>query len=216
MRIILMGPPGAGKGTQANFISANYHIFKISTGDILRQVIQDKTELGLEIKSIVDKGALVSDEIIIRLVKETIQRDCCVNGFLLDGFPRTLEQAKVLAKSNLNFDYILELKVPDSIIIERISGRRVHLQSGRIYHKVYNPPRQDGLDDITGEPLVQREDDQEDTIRRRLKIYHEYTQPVIDFYANSNPQHPATLYHAISGLGTVDEVSQRLSDCFEK
>ena len=182
MRVILLGPPGAGKGTQAQFICEHYAIPQISTGDMLRAAVKAESELGLQVKEVMTSGGLVSDEIIIALVKERIKEADCVNGFLFDGFPRTIPQAEALQEAGVTIDKVLEIAVADEEIVSRMSGRRVHEASGRTYHVVNNPPKQEGVDDVTGEPLVQREDDQEDTVRKRLSVYHEQTKPLVNFY----------------------------------
>ncbi len=182
MRIILLGAPGAGKGTQAQFIMEKYGVPQISTGDMLRAAIKAGTELGLQAKAVIDAGELVSDDIILGLVKERISQDDCANGFLLDGFPRTIPQADGLKEIGIAIDYVLEFDVPDDVIVERMSGRRAHLASGRTYHLVYNPPKEEGKDDVTGEPLVVRDDDKEETVRARLNVYHNQTAPLIAYY----------------------------------
>ncbi|MBU3827318.1 MAG: adenylate kinase [Candidatus Anaerobiospirillum merdipullorum] len=182
MRIILLGPPGAGKGTQAQTITAKYGIPQISTGDMLRAAIKAGTELGLQAKAVMDQGKLVSDDIILGLVKERIAAPDCANGFLFDGFPRTIPQAQALVDAGITIDAVLELQVPDEKIVKRMSGRRVHLASGRTYHIVYNPPKVEGKDDVTGEPLVIRPDDEESTVRSRLQVYHSQTEPLVAFY----------------------------------
>ena len=182
MRIILLGPPGAGKGTQAQNITKAFNIPQISTGDMLRAAIKAGTELGKQAKAVMDAGKLVSDEIILGLVKERIAKDDCKNGFLFDGFPRTIPQAQALVDNGIGIDAVVELQVPDEKIVNRMSGRRVHLASGRTYHIVYNPPKVEGKDDVTGEPLVIRPDDEESTVRNRLKVYHEQTEPLVAFY----------------------------------
>lgn len=184
MRIILLGPPGAGKGTQAQALTAAFSIKQISTGDMLRAAVKAGTELGLKARAVMEKGELVSDEIILALVKERISSPDCANGFLFDGFPRTIPQAQALADNGIDIDAVVELQVPDEKIVKRMSGRRVHLPSGRTYHVVYNPPKVEGRDDVTGEPLVIRPDDQEETVRARLKVYHAQTEPLISFYRN--------------------------------
>lgn len=212
MRLVLLGCPGAGKGTQAKFIKEQYHILQISTGDMLRAAIQAGTPLGKQVKQIMDEGHLVSDEIMIQLVKDRIQQLDCKNGFLLDGFPRTIPQAESLQKNHIYLDYIIEIQVPEEELIKRLSGRRVHLPSGRVYHNLYNPPRVEGKDDLTGEPLIQRLDDQEHTIRKRLSVYHQQTMPLINYYLNSvkhYPQHAPT-YIKIDGTGAVEDVRERI------
>jgi len=210
MRLILLGAPGAGKGTQAQFITEKYAIPQISTGDMLRAAVQAGTELGKAAKKIMDAGELVSDELIINLVKERIAEDDCANGFLFDGFPRTIPQAEALQASGVAIDGVVEIDVADAEIIKRMSGRRVHSGSGRTYHLVYNPPKVAGKDDITGDELVQRPDDQEDTVRQRLQVYHQQTAPLIDFYKGleATAQAPAPTYHYIPGVGSVDDIKQ--------
>ena len=211
MRLILLGAPGAGKGTQAAFICRKYNIPQISTGDMLRAAVKAGTPLGLEAKAVMASGALVSDDLIINLVKERIVLPDCANGFLFDGFPRTLPQADAMKAAGVKLDYVLEIDVPFSDIIERMSGRRSHPASGRIYHVKFNPPKVDGKDDLTGEDLIQREDDKEETVRKRLEVYSQQTRPLVDYYAdwaNAEPS-AAPKYRAISGVGTVDEITQR-------
>lgn len=205
MRIILLGAPGAGKGTQAQFIMERYGIPQISTGDMLRAAVKAGSELGLKVKAVMDSGALVSDDIIIALVKERIQQDDCKQGFLFDGFPRTIPQAEAMQQAGVDIDKVVEIVVDDEDIVRRLGGRRVHPGSGRIYHLVYNPPKNEGVDDDTGEALVQREDDQEETVRNRLKIYHEQTEPLVQFYKGlSGPSAPA--YISVAGDGTVEAI----------
>jgi adenylate kinase len=212
MRLILLGGPGAGKGTQAGFIIRKYGIPQISTGDMLRSAVKAGTPLGLAAKAVMDRGDLVSDDIIVELVKKRIQAPDCAHGFLFDGFPRTIPQAEAMRVSGVDLDHVVEVVVEDAVIIERMSGRRVHLPSGRSYHVRYNPPKVEGKDDATGEALVQREDDKEETVRRRLDIYHRQTQPLVDFYAKwaaeGDPRAPR--YHKIPGLGSVEEVRDRI------
>mgnify|MGYP005646189219 CR=1 FL=1 len=208
MRLILLGAPGAGKGTQAQFICEKYNIPQISTGDMLRAAVKAGTELGLQAKAVMDSGALVSDDIIIGLVKERILEDDCANGFLFDGFPRTIPQAQAMVDAAVDIDHVLEIAVADEEIVSRLSGRRVHEGSGRIYHIVHNAPQQEGLDDETGEKLVQREDDLEDTVRVRLGVYHEQTAPLIEFYANLGGDN-APAYHRVEGVGTVSEICDK-------
>ncbi|BBB23689.1 adenylate kinase [Isorropodon fossajaponicum endosymbiont JTNG4] len=211
MNIILLGPPGAGKGTQATNICQKYSIPKISTGDMLRGAVKAGTPLGVEAKKVMDAGGLVSDDIIISLVKERIQTNDCENGFLFDGFPRTIAQAEALKTDGVKIDFVVEIQVPDEDIIARMSGRRAHLASGRTYHIVYNPPKVEGIDDITGEELVQRVDDAEDTVRARLEVYHEQTQPLVDYYQSwMNKDSAAPKYGAAVGVGTLDEVRDRV------
>lgn len=212
MRLILLGGPGAGKGTQAAFITEKFGIPQISTGDMLRAAVKAETPLGLEAKAIMDRGGLVSDEIMIGLIKDRLQEADCANGYLLDGFPRTIPQADALQEHGINVDYVVEINVDDDEIIKRISGRRSHLASGRTYHIEYNPPKQEGLDDITGEPLVQRDDDQEETIRNRLAIYHEQTEPLIQYYKTfaDSGREGAPDYITVQGVGTVEEIRERI------
>ncbi len=211
MNIILLGPPGAGKGTQATNICQKYSIPQISTGDMLRSAVKAGTPLGIEAKKVMDAGGLVSDDIIIGLVKERIQADDCKNGFLFDGFPRTIAQAGALKTDGVKIDFVVEIQVPDEDIIARMSGRRAHLASGRTYHIVYNPPKVEGVDDITGEALVQRTDDAEDTVRARLDVYHEQTQPLVNYYQSwMSEDSDAPKYGAAVGVGTLDEVRDRV------
>jgi len=209
MRAILLGSPGSGKGTQAQFITEKFGIPQISTGDMLRAAVRAGTPLGLEAKKIMDAGQLVSDAIILGLIQERIQAEDCGQGFLLDGFPRTIAQADGLADMGVNLDHVVEIAVEDEEIIKRLSGRRVHPGSGRTYHIVFNPPRQDGLDDETGEPLVQREDDKEATVRKRLDVYHEQTKPLIGYY-QAKAKEGLLKYSAIAGVGGVQEITGRL------
>jgi adenylate kinase len=208
MKIILLGPPGAGKGTQANFIKESFNIPQISTGDMLRAAVSAGTPLGLEAKKIMDVGDLVSDDIILNLVKERIRQDDCRQGYLFDGFPRTIVQAEGLKNIGVNIEFVVELQADDDEIVKRMSGRRVHLASGRTYHVIFNPPKQADVDDESGEPLIQRDDDQEDTVRNRLKVYHEQTSPLIDYYANmaSTEAENALKYLQINGMGDVEEI----------
>lgn len=209
MRLILLGAPGAGKGTQAQFITEKYGIPQISTGDMLRAAVKAQSELGMQAKQVMDAGGLVSDDIIIGLVKERIQRDDCASGFLFDGFPRTIPQAEAMVEAGVNIDHVVEIDVADEEIVKRLSGRRVHPGSGRIYHVQHNPPQREGLDDETGEPLVQRDDDQEDTVRNRLEIYHSQTSPLIAFYQGMSGDN-APAYHRVSGSGSVDDIRARV------
>jgi adenylate kinase len=208
MRLILLGPPGAGKGTQATFIKEAYGIPQISTGDMLRAAVKAGTPLGLAAKQVMDSGALVSDDIIIGLVGERLKHLDCVPGYLFDGFPRTLPQADAMKDAGVALDYVLEISVPDSVIVERMSGRRVHVASGRTYHIKFNPPKVEGCDDVTGEPLIQREDDREDTVKKRLAVYHDQTEPLIGYYnrwaASGDPRAPQ--YRSVDGLGSVDAI----------
>ncbi len=205
MRIILLGAPGAGKGTQAQFITQHYGIPQISTGDMLRAAVKAESELGLQVKAVMDSGGLVSDDIIIALVKERIQEDDCKGGFLFDGFPRTIPQAEAMQQAGVTIDNVVEIVVADEDIVQRLGGRRVHPGSGRIYHVVYSPPKQDGVDDETGEALVQREDDEEATVRNRLRIYHDQTEPLVEFYKSlSGADAPA--YHSVEGTGSPEDI----------
>ena len=211
MRLILLGAPGAGKGTQAAFICQKYGIPQISTGDMLRAAVKAGTPLGLELKKVMDSGALVSDELIINLVKERIAQPDCSQGFLFDGFPRTIPQADAMKAAGVKLDYVLEIDVPFDAIIDRMSGRRSHPASGRTYHVKFNPPKVANVDDVTGEPLVQRDDDKEDTVKNRLTVYSAQTRPLVDYYANWAKSDPAAApkYRAISGTGGVDEITAR-------
>ena len=209
MRLILLGAPGAGKGTQAQFITEQYGIPQISTGDMLRAAVKAGTELGLKAKEVMESGGLVSDDIIIGLVKERIQDADCANGFLFDGFPRTIPQAQAMVDAGVMIDHVVEIAVDDEEIVTRLGGRRVHPGSGRVYHVVYKPPQDEGIDDETGEPLVQRDDDQEDTVRKRLEVYHAQTSPLIDFYRDMEGA-AAPRYHRIEGVGSVDDIKQRV------
>jgi adenylate kinase len=211
MRLILLGPPGAGKGTQAAFICRQFSIPQVSTGDMLRAAVKAGTPLGVAAKKVMDSGALVGDDIIIGLVKERIAQPDCANGFLFDGFPRTIPQAQAMRDAAVPLDVVLEIDVPDSAIIERISGRRVHLASGRTYHVKHNPPRVEGRDDVTGEPLIQRDDDQETTVRKRLEVYQSQTRPLVDYYASwaDSGDTSAPRYRKISGTGSVEEITAR-------
>ncbi|SIN69695.1 Adenylate kinase [Sulfurivirga caldicuralii] len=215
MRIILLGAPGAGKGTQAQFLSKHFNIPQISTGDMLRAAIAEGTELGKKAKEYMDAGQLVPDDVIVGLVKERITQPDCKNGFLLDGFPRTVAQADALKAAGVPIDAVIEIDVPDDVIVERLSGRRVHPASGRTYHIVYNPPRQDGVDDITGEPLIQRDDDKPETIRKRLAVYHEQTAPLVDYYRREAEQNPALKYIHVDGTQTIDKVEQEILAALE-
>ncbi len=205
MRLILLGAPGAGKGTQAQFITEKYGIPQISTGDMLRAAVKAETELGLQAKEVMDSGGLVSDDIIIGLVKERIAEADCANGFLFDGFPRTIPQAQAMVEAGVNIDHVVEIAVEDEEIVARLSGRRVHPGSGRVYHVIHNPPQNEGVDDETGEPLVQRDDDQEETVRKRLEVYHSQTSPLVDFYQNMTGS-DAPAYHRVAGVGSVEEI----------
>ena len=211
MRLILLGAPGAGKGTQAAYICQRFGIPQISTGDMLRSAVKAGTPLGLAAKKVMDSGSLVSDDIIIGLVRERIAQPDCGNGFLFDGFPRTIVQADALKNAGIQLDYVLEIDVPDSAIIERMSGRRVHVASGRTYHDRFNPPKLPGVDDVTGDPLIQRVDDEEETVRKRLAVYAAQTRPLVEYYtrwaASGDPDAPA--YRRISGTGSVDDITAR-------
>lgn len=211
MKIILLGGPGAGKGTQANYIKEKYNIPQISTGDMLRAAVKAGTPLGVEAKKVMDAGGLVSDDIILGLIDERILEDDCANGFLFDGFPRTLEQAEAL-KLKLSVDAVVEIDVDDDEIIRRMSGRRVHLSSGRTYHIEFNPPKEEGKDDETGEELIQREDDQEETVKKRLDVYHEQTEPLIEYYSSwaESGADNAPKYIKINGIGQVDEIRDQI------
>lgn len=210
MRVILLGAPGAGKGTQAQFIMERYAIPQISTGDMLRAAVKEGTDLGKQVEEIMNSGQLVSDDIIIALVKERIAREDCRNGFLFDGFPRTIPQAEAMKRAGVSIDHVLEINVPDEAIIERLTGRRVHPASGRVYHLKYNAPKKEGVDDVTGEALIQRDDDKEETVRERLAVYHSQTARLIDYYKAE--QVNGTRYHRIDGLGSVEEIRQRVVD----
>mgnify|MGYP002082064188 CR=1 FL=1 len=211
MKLILLGPPGAGKGTQAATICSAFGIPQISTGDMLRAAVKAGTPLGMAAKEVMDTGSLVSDDIIIALVKERIAQPDCANGFLFDGFPRTIPQAEAMKSAGVKLDVVLELDVPDASIIERMSGRRVHLSSGRTYHVKFNPPKAAGKDDVTGEPLIQRADDQEETVRKRLDIYQRQTRPLVEYYAAwaATGDKAAPRYRRIEGVGSVEQIAAR-------
>lgn len=213
MRIILLGPPGAGKGTQAHRIMEKFNIPQISTGDMLRAAVKAGTPLGIQAKSAIDAGELVSDDIIIGLVKERINEPDCLHGFLFDGFPRTIPQAEAVDLANIAIDHVVEIDVADDEIVHRLSGRRIHPASGRVYHVDYHPPKNEGVDDVTGEPLIQRDDDQENTIRNRLSVYQQQTAPLIDYYQGrlngARPNH-IPKYVKVSGIGDVNEISSRI------
>ena len=211
MRLILLGAPGAGKGTQAAFICRKYGIPQISTGDMLRAAVKAGTPLGVAAKKVMDSGGLVSDDIIIGLVKERIAQPDCANGFLFDGFPRTIPQADAMKAAGVKLDFVLEIDVPDEAIIERMSGRRVHPASGRTYHLKFNPPKAEGRDDETGEPLIHRDDDHEDTVRKRLEVYQSQTRPLVAYYSDwaASGDAAAPKYRRISGTGSVDEITAR-------
>jgi adenylate kinase len=212
MRVILLGAPGAGKGTQARYICKEFGIPQISTGDMLRAAVKAETPLGLAAKEVMDAGRLVSDDIIIGLVKERLEQPDCANGCLFDGFPRTIPQAEALRDSGVNIDHVVEVAVDDEEIIERMAGRRVHLASGRTYHIIYNPPKKDGFDDETGDPLIQRDDDQESVVRDRLSVYHEQTEPLIHFYSSWVKTDPAgaPAMNRIQGVGQVEEIRDEI------
>ncbi len=218
MRLILLGGPGAGKGTQANFIKEKFQIPQISTGDMLRAAIKAGTELGKKAKGYMDSGALVPDDVIIGLVKERILEADCKKGFLFDGFPRTIPQADAMKAAGVAIDAVVDIDVPDEEIIKRMSGRRVHLSSGRTYHIIFNPPKEEGKDDVTGEDLIQRDDDQEETVRKRLEVYHAQTEPLIDYYKNwkSSGEAGAPRYIRIEGVGKVDEIRDQIFSGLKK
>ena len=207
MRIILLGSPGSGKGTQAQFITEKFAIPQISTGDMLRAAVREGTPLGIEAKKVMDAGGLVSDEIILGLIKERIAQADCNNGYLLDGFPRTIAQAEGLANMGVELDYVIEISVDDEEIIKRMSGRRVHPASGRTYHVIFNPPKQEGVDDVTGEALIQRDDDQEETVRKRLEVYHQQTKPLVGFYSAAGQ---SAQFASIPGVGSVADITAKL------
>ncbi len=216
MNVILLGPPGAGKGTQAAHICEKFNIPQISTGDMLRAAVVAGTTIGLKAKKVIDEGSLVPDDIIIALVKERIQSQDCKNGYLLDGFPRTITQADALKSEDIKIDYVVEVQVPDEDIVVRMSGRRVHLPSGRTYHIAFNPPIVKNKDDLTGEDLIQRVDDNEEIVRERLSIYHQQTQPLVDYYSEQAlEENSVTKFHTISGVGTLDEVKIRINAALE-
>lgn len=207
MRIILLGSPGSGKGTQAQFITEKYGISQISTGDMLRAAVREGTPLGVEAKKVMDAGGLVSDDIILGLIKERIVQPDCANGFLLDGFPRTIAQAEGLEAMGVTIDTVIEIVVADEEIVKRMAGRRVHLQSGRTYHVDFNPPKVDGIDDVTGEALIQRDDDKEETVRKRLSVYHEQTKPLVGYYSAAGQK---VKFSSIAGVGSVDEITAKV------
>ncbi len=217
MRLILLGPPGAGKGTQANFIKEKFGIPQISTGDMLRAAVKAGTPLGIEAKKIMDAGGLVRDDIIINLVKERLLADDCKSGYLFDGFPRTIPQAEAMKEAGVAIDFVLEIDVPDSEIVTRMSGRRVHVASGRTYHVKFNPPKAEGLDDVTGEALIQRDDDKEETVKKRLDVYHQQTEALVSYYGDwaKSGAAGAPKYRKIDGLGAVDDIRQRAFDALK-
>lgn len=212
MRLILLGPPGAGKGTQAAFITQHFGIPQISTGDMLRAAVKAGTPLGIEAKKVMDAGGLVSDDLIIGLVKDRLKQPDCAKGYLFDGFPRTIPQADALKNANVALDHVVEIVVPEDDIIVRMSGRRVHTASGRSYHVKFNPPKTPEKDDVTGEPLVQRDDDKEETVRHRLEVYRNQTRPLVDYYANwaNTKDTQAPRYSKVEGVGSVDDIRQRI------
>ena len=218
MRLILLGPPGAGKGTQAQFIREAFNIPQISTGDMLRAAVKAGTPLGIAAKKVMDSGALVSDDIIIGLVKERLKEADCASGYMFDGFPRTTPQADAMKAAGVAIDYVLEIDVPDADIVERMAGRRVHVASGRTYHVKFNPPKQAGLDDDTGEPLIQRDDDAEATVQKRLQVYHDQTKVLLGYYGNwaKSGAAGAPIYKKVNGLGKVDEIKARAMSALGK
>jgi adenylate kinase len=218
MRLILLGAPGAGKGTQANYIKERYQIPQISTGDILRAAVKAGTELGKLAKQVMDSGGLVPDDIIIGIVKERLKEPDCQKGFLFDGFPRTIPQADAMKAAGVPLDAVVDIDVPDEEIIKRMSGRRVHLASGRTYHVIFNPPKEAGKDDVTGEPLIQRDDDQEATVRKRLDVYHDQTEPLIDYYKKWKAAGDASapIYIRIHGIGKVEQIRDQAFEALDK
>lgn len=212
MKLILLGPPGAGKGTQAKAICEKYSIPQISTGDMLRAAVRAETSLGIEAKKVMDTGELVSDDLILQLVRDRISEDDCASGYLLDGFPRTIAQAEGMKKLGIGVDFVVELQVADAEIIERISGRRIHLASGRVYHVKFNPPKTENLDDESGEPLIQRDDDTEQTVRKRLQVYHEQTAPLIDYYSDNEDKNSddGPVLVRVNGSGDLNEISKNI------
>lgn len=212
MKLILLGPPGAGKGTQAKAICEKYSIPQISTGDMLRAAVRAETSLGIEAKKVMDTGELVSDDLILQLVRDRISEDDCASGYLLDGFPRTIAQAEGMEKLGIDVDFVVELQVADEEIIERISGRRIHLASGRVYHVKFNPPKTENLDDESGEPLIQRDDDTEQTVRKRLQVYHEQTAPLIDYYSDNEDKNSDDdpVLVRVNGSGDLNEISKNI------
>ena len=212
MQIILLGAPGAGKGTQAKFISDHFKIPQISTGDMLRNAVKEGTELGKKAKEIMDRGDLVSDDLILDLVQDRISENDCQNGFLFDGFPRTIAQAKAIIERKIGIDYVIEVKVPDEEIISRMSGRRVHPSSGRTYHVTHNPPKIENIDDETGEPLIQRPDDNEETVKKRLSVYHDQTHPLVEFYKDLSSDGTNTSYVEVNGVGEINLIQKKIID----
>jgi adenylate kinase len=215
MRIILLGAPGAGKGTQAQFVTEKFGIPQISTGDMLRAAVKAKSELGMQVEQVMASGGLVTDEIIIALVKERIQQDDCASGFLFGGFPRTIPQAEAMVDAGVDIDVVLEIDVADNEIVKRLGGRRVHLDSGRVYHTEYNPPKEQGKDDVTGEDLIQRADDSEETIRNRLSLYHEQTKPLVDFYQARQSSGVSVRVAKVNGVASVDEIKDEISSTLD-
>ena len=216
MKVILLGPPGAGKGTQAQFITERFSVPQISTGDMLRSAVKAGSELGLEVKAVMDAGGLVSDALIISLVKERISEPDCNNGFLFDGFPRTIPQAQAICDAGIDIDIVVEISVDDDEIVSRLSGRRVHENSGRVYHVENNPPKNRGLDDETGEPLVQRADDSEVTVRNRLSVYHDQTKPLVEFYTSlAASGNQAPIFSSVDGFGSLADVQRRLLESLQ-
>ncbi|MFT6100877.1 MAG: adenylate kinase [Arenicella sp.] len=218
MRLILLGGPGAGKGTQATFITEKFGIPQVSTGDMLRAAVKAGTPLGLEAKKIMDVGGLISDDIITGMVKDRVAESDCENGYLLDGFPRTIPQADAMRELGIDIDHVVEISVDDAEIIKRMSGRRAHLSSGRTYHVIYNPPQQEGIDDVSGEPLVQRKDDKEETVKKRLDIYHEQTEPLIKYYQDFSQSGAAEAprYTKLEGVGSVDDIRKTIFDALNR
>lgn len=218
MRLILLGGPGAGKGTQANFVKGHYKIPQISTGDMLRAAVKAGTDLGKKAKEFMDSGGLVPDDVIIGLVKERIKESDCENGFLFDGFPRTIPQADAMKEAGVPIEAVVDINVPDDEIIKRMSGRRAHLASGRTYHVVFNPPKEEGKDDVTGEALIQRDDDKEETVRKRLDVYHAQTEPLIDYYKNweRSAEAQAPKYIRIEGVGKVDDIRSQIFSALDQ
>jgi adenylate kinase len=218
MRFVLLGAPGAGKGTQAKFLKEKFHIPQISTGDMLRAAIKAGTPLGVMVKQIMDEGHLVSDDIMIQLVKDRIQESDCMNGYLLDGFPRTIPQAEALHVNGIHIDFVIEIRVPDAEIIKRLSGRRIHQGSGRVYHEIFSPPKVSGKDDFTGEPLIQRIDDHEDTVRKRLAVYHQQTEPLVKYYCDETEHlgDDAPIFVRVDGTKSTEEVKQTIFSEIER
>lgn len=215
VKLILLGAPGVGKGTQAQFVVEKYGIPQISTGDMLREAVREGTELGRKVKAVMDSGALVTDEIILDLVKERIARPDCANGFLFDGFPRTIPQAEALVTQGIEIDCVIEISVPDDEVISRLSGRRVHEASGRVYHVINNSPKVEGKDDVTGEDLIQRDDDREDTVRERLSVYREQTEPLVSYYKGKAGSTPL-VYHSINGLGGTEDIRNMIFEILDQ